>query len=83
MSSARSFTITVPDAVLARIAARVADARIGYAPADDHGGWSYGTDARYLAEFVAFWRDHYDWRAAERATRTAHLDKGVLMEAVV
>ena len=60
----RPFTIAVPDQVLDRIAARLADSRIGYAPAG--GGWNWGTDSNYLAEFVAYWRDHYDWRKAER-----------------
>ncbi|WP_294190975.1 epoxide hydrolase, partial [uncultured Sphingomonas sp.] len=63
----RPFEITVPDAVLDRISRQVADARIGYAPMDDDGSWSYGTDAAYLAELVAYWREHYDWRAQERA----------------
>lgn len=40
------------------------DARIGYSPAEDQA-WQYGTDANYLAELVAYWRDHYDWRTAE------------------
>ena len=60
----RPFMITVPQSVLDRIAAKLGDARIGYAPADD-AGWKYGTDAAYLAELVAYWRDRYDWRAAE------------------
>lgn len=60
----RPFSIDVPQSVLDRIAARVRDARIGYAPADD-ADWKYGTDAGYLAELVAYWRDQYDWRAAE------------------
>ena len=58
------FRIDVPDAVLGRISAKLHDARIGYAPEDD-GGWKYGTDARYLAELVEYWRDRYDWRRAE------------------
>lgn len=61
----RPFEIAVPQAVLDRIAGKVADSRIGYAP-DDDSEWCYGTDARYLAEFVRYWRDRYDWRAAER-----------------
>lgn len=60
----RPFTIDVPQAVLDRIAAKLRDARIGYAPADD-AQWKYGTDAGYLAELVEYWRDRYDWRAAE------------------
>ncbi|UZW57395.1 epoxide hydrolase 1 [Sphingobium sp. JS3065] len=60
----RPFTVAVSDAVLERIAARLADARIGYAP--EGGGWQWGTDRDYLAEFIDYWRDRYDWRRAER-----------------
>lgn len=56
----------MPQPVLDRIARQVRDARIGYAPSDD-GDWRYGTDAAYLAELVAYWRDRYDWRTAEAA----------------
>lgn len=48
------------------IARRVADAHIGYAP-DDDADWKYGTDARYLGEFRDYWRDEYDWQAAQAA----------------
>jgi pimeloyl-ACP methyl ester carboxylesterase len=61
---ARPFTIAVEQQTLDRIANRVANSRIGYAPGDE-GQWQYGTDARFLGELVAYWRDHYDWRAAE------------------
>src|SRR5262249_8218791 len=29
-------------------------------------GWTYGTDLASLKSLVAYWRDRYDWRAAER-----------------
>lgn len=61
--SVRPFTIDVPSEVLDRIAARLADSRIGYAP--QGGGWQWGTDNEYLAEFVTYWRDSYDWRAEQ------------------
>lgn len=57
------YRIHVPDDVLQRIAARLADSRIGYAPAG--GEWEYGTSARYLAELVDYWRTDYDWRQQE------------------
>ena len=63
--SVRPFTIAVADNVLDRIKARLADSRIGYAP--EGGGWEWGTDRDYLEAFVAYWHDHYDWRAQERA----------------
>jgi microsomal epoxide hydrolase len=28
-------------------------------------GWGYGTDLGYLRDLVTYWRDSYDWRAAE------------------
>ena len=28
-------------------------------------GWDYGTELGYVRELVAYWRDAYDWRAAE------------------
>lgn len=59
----RPFQIAVPEAVLTRIAHRLGDTRVGYAP--EGGGWQWGTDRAYLAEFVTYWRDRYDWRAAE------------------
>lgn len=62
----RPFEIAVPQEVLDRIVRQVGDARIGYAPDDDDGSWSFGTDARYLTDLVAYWRDEYDWRAVER-----------------
>lgn len=58
------FRIDVPQCVLDRIQARLADSRIGYMP-DDADQWKYGMDARYLAELVDYWRTDYDWRAEE------------------
>ena len=64
-STVRPFRIAVPDAALDRINAKLALAEVGYAPADDDGRWSYGTDARWLASLLDYWRSRYDWRAAE------------------
>jgi pimeloyl-ACP methyl ester carboxylesterase len=58
--------INIAQPVLDRIARRVADAEIGYAPDDDEG-WKYGVDARWLADLRTYWRDEYDWRKAESA----------------
>jgi len=62
----RKFEIAVPQPVLDRIAAKLADSRIGYAPKEG-GAWDYGTDRGYLAELIAYWHDSYDWRAQETA----------------
>jgi len=56
--------IEVPQTTLDRIAAKIADARIGYAPVDD-AAWIYGTDARYLSELIDYWRTQYHWREEE------------------
>jgi pimeloyl-ACP methyl ester carboxylesterase len=60
------FRIEVPQSVLDRISARLADSRIGYAP-DDSDPWKYGMDAAYLAELVDHWLHRYDWRTHERS----------------
>lgn len=62
--TAQPFRIDVAQPVLDRITGRLRDARIGYQP-DDDADWRYGMDARYLAELIDHWRDHYDWRAEE------------------
>jgi pimeloyl-ACP methyl ester carboxylesterase len=58
------FRIDVPQTVLDRIQAKLADTRIGYMPQDDDR-WRYGMDAHYLAELVDYWRRTYDWRREE------------------
>jgi pimeloyl-ACP methyl ester carboxylesterase len=57
------FSIAVPDAELADLRERLARARL---PDQIPGsGWDYGTDAAYLAELCAYWRDGFDWRRQE------------------
>jgi pimeloyl-ACP methyl ester carboxylesterase len=57
------FRIAVPEAVLVDLHERLARTRL---PDEIPGsGWGYGTDLGYLRELVAYWRDRYDWRAAE------------------
>ena len=57
------FRIAVPDAVLADLRERLARTRF---PDEIPGsGWTYGTNLGYLRELVAYWRDRFDWRAAE------------------
>jgi len=63
---AEPFRIAVPQEKLDWIAAKLALSRPGYAPADD-AGWAYGTDARWLAELLEYWRTSYDWRRCEAA----------------
>ena len=63
-TSIRPFRIDVPDTVLADLKARLKSPRI---PEPLKGeGWDLGTDTAYLRDLVAYWRDRFDWRAAER-----------------
>jgi pimeloyl-ACP methyl ester carboxylesterase len=57
------YRIDVPQAVLTDLAQRLARTRF---PDEIPGsGWDYGTNLAYLRELVAYWKDRYDWRAAE------------------
>jgi len=60
----RPFTIRIPDAALADLKARLANARVPEPLQGD--GWTYGTDLRYLRQLVDYWRKGFDWRAQER-----------------
>ena len=59
------FRIEVPDKVLDRIRARVAEYPWHEMP--DDGGWAYGTNLGYMRELCAYWLDEYDWRIHEAA----------------
>jgi microsomal epoxide hydrolase len=59
----RPYRIAVPDAVLARIRARLADA--DWSDPIAGGGWDYGVDLGYLKALVEHWLKRYDWRAVE------------------
>src|SRR5436190_5673882 len=59
------FHIAVSDAVLADLRERLARTRF---PDEIPGsGWTYGTELAYAKEFVAYWRERYDWRRHEAA----------------
>jgi epoxide hydrolase len=58
------FKIQVPDAVLTDLKQRLSRAR--FADEIPDAGWDYGTNAAYLKALIEYWRDKYDWRAAER-----------------
>jgi microsomal epoxide hydrolase len=67
------YKVHVDDAVLRDLKDRLARTR--FPDEIDGSGWDYGTDLAYLKELVAYWRDKYDWRAAER--RLNELDQFV------
>ena len=52
------------DAAIADLRARLARTRF-----PDQAGepWAYGTDVGYMRELIGYWRDAFDWRAAEAA----------------
>src|SRR5881409_3828606 len=58
------FKIQVPDAVLADLKRRLAQAR--FADEFPDAAWDYGTNLAYLKSLVEYWRDKYDWRAQEK-----------------
>jgi epoxide hydrolase len=58
------FKIHVDDAVLADLKQRLSRTRFPGEIADSD--WDYGTNLAYLKELVTYWRDRYDWRAAEK-----------------
>ena len=57
------FRISVPDSVLSDLRERLARTRF---PDEIPGsGWGYGSELAYMRELVAYWRERFDWRAAE------------------
>jgi len=64
------FRIDVPDTVLTDLRERLARTRL---PDEIPGsGWTYGTNLAYLHELVTYWRECYDWRAAEARLNRFH-----------
>src|SRR5262245_36515561 len=62
------FKIQVPDAALAALKRRLAQAR--FADEFPGEGWDYGTNLVYLQSLVKYWRDKYDWRVQEKRLNT-------------
>ena len=63
MSALTPFTLHVPDEALADLRERLARTR--FADRSPGASWAYGTDRGWLQDLVAYWRDRFDWRAAE------------------
>jgi len=59
----RPFRSATSEAVLADLKARLANSR--YTDQLEGVGWSYGADSAYVRAFCDYWRDDFDWRAAE------------------
>lgn len=60
----RPYTLAIPDAALADLAQRLANAR--WADALDSDSWADGTNPAYLARVISHWRERFDWRAQEQ-----------------
>ena len=62
-SDVEAFSITVEDAVLDDLQARLALTRWpGELP---NSLWDYGAELSYMSTLVDYWRTEYDWRAQE------------------
>ena len=59
------FRIQVPDATLADLRERLA--RVRWPDEAPGAEWAFGSSLAYMKELVAYWKDRYDWRAAEAA----------------
>lgn len=61
----RPFTISVPEADLLDVKARLDRTRW---PGEIPGsGWDFGSSQGYMQEIARYWRTGYDWRAQEKA----------------
>jgi pimeloyl-ACP methyl ester carboxylesterase len=68
MPPVRPFTIAVPDDILTDLRARLSNTRFTTRSSDSY--WGGGVDPSWLRELVAYWRDGFDWRAAEARLNT-------------
>lgn len=59
----KPFTVHVEDAVLDDLRQRLE--RVRWPGEPIKAGWRYGANLDYMRRLVDYWRDDYDWRAAE------------------
>ena len=57
------FRLTIPEAALEDLRARLAHTRLPDEPPLEP--WSTGTSRAYMEELVSYWRSGFDWRAEE------------------
>ncbi len=67
---AEPFTISIPEAALKDLRARLLATR--WPDQIEGSGWAYGMDTAYLKELVAYWAKDYDWRAQEKKLNALH-----------
>jgi pimeloyl-ACP methyl ester carboxylesterase len=60
----KPFKIAVPDADLERLKTKLSQAKFPK-DVDMSDSWSYGTPLKDIKRLAAYWRDGFDWRAAE------------------
>src|ERR1700709_848911 len=63
--SPRTFRLSVPEAAIEDLRARLALTRFPDQAPD--APWAYGTDLAYMRTLVPYWKDQFDWRAQEAA----------------
>src|SRR5438477_115331 len=63
-ATVRSFNIDIAEAVLVDLDRRLADTR--WVTPLLSKGWDHGINPGYLEDFIAYWRDTFDWRAQEK-----------------
>lgn len=63
-NSLHPFSVSIDDAELAALAARLANTRLPDPETVDD--WSQGIPLADVRDLLDYWRDHYDWRRAER-----------------
>lgn len=61
--TARPFRYSVPDAAIADLRERLARTR--WPDEVNDADWGWGTSLPYLRNLTTYWRDKFDWRAAE------------------
>ncbi len=64
MLDLQPFEIAIPDEQLDDLQRRLESAR--WPDEVAFAGWDYGTPIGYLEELCRYWREQFDWRAAER-----------------
>lgn len=66
-NTSQQFNIAVSDETLDDLKQRLSLAKFAsQLEATDGNDWAYGVPVRELKRLVAYWKDGYDWRKAER-----------------
>jgi len=61
--SIQSFSVSIPGSELEDLSARLE--RVRWPDEIAGSGWGYGADLSTVKEWVAYWKDDFDWRAVE------------------